>query len=412
MDLTNLETRKALVKERLQGLRTSDALMDGERPLRGFIISRHFVPATASRSLTMFKLLKNSSFRYTVISQLIPNNPWLYSEKSDLRSSNIEQLISTKDCDWDRLVSETFTDLDKVNDYDFFMSCVMPPTDHRIGLTIKKSHPSKYWIALWSDPVAYSPYANKAGDFKSPTENAKKDYENEVFKKADLLVFTNYHQMVYMLGKDLAKYRKKSIVVTHAFDPDYYPKEEVAVEKDRIVFGYVGHLDKFRNLYELAKGLKECKHREMFKVKIVGHVPEEQVDYLAQNELQDIFEIEGERSWGDALLEMKKCDFLVSMDPSYVNMDYSQQMSSKIADYLGTMKPILFMSYDKGISADIARETGNKLIPNRAEEISKFLSRIAVFGLWRPDYDSYQKYNSAYVSAAFDEEVRNRLLER
>jgi len=274
---------------------------------------------------------------------------------------------------------------------------------------IKRRNPSKFWIALWSDPVAYSPYANKAGDFKNLTENAKKDYEIEIFKKADLLVFTNYHQMVYMLGKDINKYKEKSIIITHGFDPDFYSGEIEHPSNEKIVFAYIGHLDKNRTIIELANGLKDSKFKNMFKVKIIGHLPQDQVDYLIKNDLMEIFEVQGSLSWHESLREMQKCDFLLSMDPNYLNMDYSQQMGSKIADYLGSMKPILFLSYDKGISADIAKSTGNKIIRNNAQEIAKFLDRVAVFGLWKPKFEKYQQFNSRNISRTFDSEISKRL---
>lgn len=377
---------------------------------RCFLVSRHFLPSTASRSLTMFKLLKNSSFEYIVSSQYVQNNKWLYGVKSNMTSRNIHQIITTEENEWEELVVREFFNLDPIYKFDFIMTCIMPPYDHKIGLEIKKRRNTIPWVALWSDPVAFSPYANKAGDFENVAEIKKKEYEKEIFRKADLLVFTNYHQMIYMLGDDFKKYREKSVIVHHGFDPDYYPKENYPSEEDRIVLAYIGHMDEYRNLYELANGLKLSKYGSMFKVILIGHVPEEQLDYVKKLGLEDIFEYLGEKSWEECLIEMKKCDILVSMDPNYVNMDYSQQMSSKIADYLGAKKPILFMSYDKGISADIANYTNNKLIRNRGEDVAKFLDSVATLGIWMPDYEKYEIFNSRNISAYFDKQIFLKLL--
>ncbi len=382
---------------------------ESDTNLRGYVVSRHFVPSTASRSLTMFKLLKNSRFYYTVVSQYILNNKWMYNAKSTLASQNIDQFISTDEQNWEKFVVSNFHELNEQNKFDFVITCVMPPFDHKIGLDIKSKNPDIFWIALWSDPVAFSPYADKAGDFEDPQEIKKKRYELEIFNKADLLIFTNHHQLVFMLDKELEKFSSKSIVVHHGFDDDYYPKNHINKDTEKIVLAYIGHMDDYRNLYELAKGVQLSKFKDRFEIRLIGHVPDEQLQFLKENDLDHIFHYYGELSWHDCLIEMKKCDVLVSMDPKYKNMDYSQQMSSKIADYLGSRKPVLFMSFERGISADVARLTGNKLIRNEKNAISETLDDIAVFGVWSPNLEGYEIYNARNVSREMDKEISKRL---
>lgn len=396
------------IKEKIEDLESF--LSEADYNLRGYIVSRHFIPSTASRSLTMFKLLKNSRFHYTVVSQYILNNKWMYNAKSNLAAQNIDQLISTDENNWENFVVSNFIEMNKLNKFDFVITCIMPPFDHKIGLDIKSKNPDVFWIALWSDPVAYSPYADKAGDFDNPQEIKKKNYENEIFKNADLLIFTNHHQMVFMLDKEFDKWYSKSIVVHHGYDESYYPKMNIKKETEKIVLAYIGHMDEHRNLYELAEGVRLSKFKDRFEIRLIGHVPDEQLQFLRENGLDNLFHYYGELSWQDCLIEMKKCDVLISMDPKYKNMDYSQQMSSKIADYLGSKKPVLFMSFEKGISADVARVTGNKLIQNEKCAISETLDDIAVFGVWSPNLEGYDVFNAKNVAHEMDQEISKRLI--
>ena len=407
MDFEIERTRISEVRENIPQLIPDD--IEGRRVIKGFVVSRHFIPSTASRSLTMFKLLKNSKLHFTVFSQHVFNNKWLYGKESKLYSKNIDQNISTDEYGWDEYVVNSFIRMNNIKKFDFLLTCVMPPFDHKIGSIIKERLPGILWAALWSDPVAYSPYANTAGDFENPAEIKKKEYEKQIFKEADILIFTNKYQMEYMLAEDYDHYIHKCIVVHHGFDLEYYPENTLAADDERIVCGYIGHMDEYRTVYELAEGVLGSKYKEKFRIKLIGHVPEIQRDFLMENGLGDIFEYMGELSWEDCLIEMKRCDFLITMDPDYKNMDYSQQMSSKIADYLGSFRPILFMSFPKGISADIARETGNKLIGNNKAEISKVLDDIAIFGVWKPDYDNYMNYSAKNTSAVLDDEVFRKL---
>jgi glycosyltransferase involved in cell wall biosynthesis len=402
--------RIRLRREELARIRTT--FPNDVRLVKGFVVSRHFIPSTASRSLTMFKLLSNSNINFTVISQYLSNNRWLYNAESNLWSPNINQIISTSEENWEGYVVENFLTLNKIMKFDFILTCIMPAYDHKMGLEIKMKYPGIPWIALWSDPVAYSPYANKAGDFENVGERRKKEYEKEIFSKADLLIFTNYHQMVYMLADELEKYRGKSLIIHHGFDEKYYPKDKSRNSSDKIVTAYVGHLDEYRNLYELADGLRKSKFSDRFLVKLIGHVPENQLRYIEECGLKEVFTYMGELSWEECLKEMEQCDFLITMDPNYVNMEYSQQMSSKIADYLGSKKPVLFMSYDKGISADIAKETGNRLIWNRKDDIANMMDEIAIFGIWVPLLSAYENYNENRIAAQLDKTINDRFVRK
>ena len=378
--------------------------------MKGFVISRRFIPTTNSLAIVLFKILSNSKNQYVVYSQA-SENPWNYQEDSEMRSPNIVSEIGPKDDkEWE---SEALLKCEKhfvKEGFDFLLTCVYPPFDHKIGLKFKERHPEVFWATYWGDPVANVPnvLAQVGKGYDSPEEVRKKSYENEVFEKSDLIIFTNKYQERFQLGSGYEKWKEKSLVINHPYDLRYYPRGDT-VDNGRVVISHVGHLYEVRHIYHLINAIYASKYKNKFIINIIGHLSTEQEKYIERLGLQGIFKLMGERNYHDSLQAMVSSDILLSVDATVDLIDHSIFMPSKISDYLGAKKPIIFISYSKGVAADIATETNNKLVLNNEEEILKVLDSIMEEGIWIPYYPAYERYDAKIISTILDASLEEKM---
>ena len=379
--------------------------------MKAYIVSRRFVPTTNSLAISLFKLLSSSENYYEVFSQM-SKNTWNYSVNSELISKNISSIIGDEDENiWtEEAISRGVAHIEK-SDIDFFMTCVYPPYDHKIGLKIKRKFPNTFWITYWGDPVANVPniLAEIGRTYNSQEELTKVEYEREIFEKSDLIIFTNDYQKRFMLGDEFERYSDKSISIPHSYSKLLYPKYDCNHNSDgRVVISHIGHLYKIRHIFHLINALYSNKYYNKFLFKIVGQFQRSE-NYINKLGLRGNFQFLGELDYFESLKEMHNSDILLSVDATVDIIDHSIFMPSKISDYLGAFKPILFISYDKGVAADIARETNNTLSLNNEIDIGVTLNSIIENGIWEPDYSKYQEYDSVNVSQKFDAEIRQRL---
>ena len=415
------------------------------------VISWYFPPINSSEGMCTYKLLKNSSKEYDVFTQSNKLD-WSYGSNAEVKmSDNINPIYYNEENikKWADAAYQYF--VKNANKYDSVMSRSNEPEAHDVAYKIKKNFPNIKWIASFGDPIAYNPYQNlymKKSPYKvkgndifsfslkyilSPKRIVKnlfwnfrnnkylkkhtRFYKNRktediTIKYCDYLVFNNDYQKTFMLEKYDKQIKSKSVVIPHSYDLDLYPLKSKKTKSDRIMFSYLGHLDSDRSPIQLFKALKRLKNENYdlynkITFNFYGKMAEKDKIYLIDNKLFDSVNIMNDISYIDSLQVMQSSDYLLLIDANlslYINQNIF--FPAKLADYIGSGKPIFGISMQEGASADIIRSSGGYVSSFSEDEIYLFLvnlisNKISI----QTNKDIINKYNAKKVAKDFDKFV-------
>ena len=409
--------------------------------MKGFVASWFFPPSTSAEGLVAFKLLKASKYSYDVCSSL--SNQWSYKRESQLVSENINNIaIDTDDLEtWQNEAIKKYEM--KKEEYDFIMTRSMPPESHKVGLEIKKKYPNTYWIASFADPIACNPYEllayvknglpNKLSKLimKNPKRYIPKTgilpnkglsilremqrLEKEVVDLADMFIFPSIEQCKYSLGKDYDLYKEKCLIIPHAYDKELFP-DTVDSNKEEFVFTYIGHADSIRNPIKFLEALKIIREIEpntfkKIKLRFVGNMPRNIIDVSYAFFLYNNVCIEEPVDYLESLKIMMESDCLLHVDGVFDFLENgSIFFASKLADYMGSGKPILGIVTEGSPAANILKESKNLCCnANNVQEIAENMLKV-VKGSVKVDTSYYNQYNVQNVYISLDEAIKAKKL--
>lgn len=412
--------------------------------MRVFVASWFFPPATSSEGIVTYKLLRNSRHQYDVYSST--SKLWGYKAETGLQNEqNIRSYtIETDEIDqWVEGAVKQFEILHAQNPYDCIMTCSMPPESVLIGEEIKKRHPEVKWIASMGDPIGANPYELKAyvdenaalpagqktelKNILRSTDNLAleqieenydnagiqllcklKRWENMVIEKSDLLITPTSEQMRYMLGD--RGWLPKCFVVPHSFDEDFFDKN-ATYDADKIVMSFVGYSDKIRSLEGIVQAVRLLRERnvpnlERLEVRFVGNNPQAIRDMVLNYYLDDIIRMESGVDYYESLRLMQQSDWLIHVDAFFgdVTPGGSLFFAGKLADYMGTGKPILALTGAGTPADEIVQMAGG--VCCRAWDIPAIAMEIEKILCGRQDATVHMeyrvRYNAKTVASFFD----------
>ena len=401
-----------------------------------YVVSWFFPPVNAAEGIVAFKLMKESKYSYDVFTQA-NNDKYAFKKDDKLVSKNVNPIFSNKldKKEWiNDAVDNYFNNKEK---YFCIITRCMPPESFEVGLKIKKRDKNVFWIASFSDPLAYSPYT-KLIEEKNPYKNTKftvtkpikngiwnlrrlhyrlcddpekknKRIQKKTLMNADLIVFNNTYQMKYILSRyKKYNFEKKSVIVPHSFDESFYEKVN-KFYKDKKVMSFLGHLDNYRNakvFLEAANRIKkeDKKLKDKIEFRFYGNIGEKDKVYIDKNNMSDIIKICKPVTYLESLKVMKQSDYLLLID---ANLDeYLKEnifFASKIVDYLGSGSNIFAITMDKGISKDVILKSGGVVSNFETEEVYNNLKNIINDKTKYKLNDNYIKlFNNKEVSKNFD----------
>lgn len=415
---------------------------------RILVISWYFPPVNSSEGLVTFKLLKNSKYKYDVFTQK-NSKDWAYNnEEYELVSENVKTYFS--DCDsikeW---VEEGIKFFDKNKDkYDIIMTRSMAPESHEIGQAIKEKYPEIKWIASFGDPIAKNPYLEinkevspyqvkgmgmlelgikrifspkrilmniiwnyRNNNYINKCTRIKIDekLQDQVLNNADKIIFNSEYQKDYMMNGYKEEIKKKSLILPHTFDEDFY-NYNLKDNNDKLTISYIGHCDDTRTPNTFFDALKRLKENNIdlynkLHIDFYGDLADKDKVKIIDNDLVDIVKVNKNVTYFESLEIMCKSDYLLLIDANLSTiLDKNIFFAAKLADYLGSRKPIFGITMYDGPSADILRETNNIISSFSVEEIYINLRMILENKIEFKKYN-IEKYNAKNVSKIFDEEV-------
>ncbi len=385
------------------------------------VFSWFYPPVNSSEAVVTFKLLNNSKYCYDVFSQN-GNDSWSYGKDELLKNNKNVNTIYSSSTDlkgWvDEAVNYYVENRDK---YDLVMTRSMPPESHAVGLKIKKINPYVKWIASFGDPISNNPYEDirllnyKKSKLKRLLLKCRikclklknSNLEKKIFKGSDLLIFNSEYQKNFML-KDDCNY----LILPHSYDEKLFKSINNKVINKKINISYFGGLDNTRNIHLLLEVLKDIKKElsnleDKIEIKLYGSIGSNDKEYILENKLDDIVKIESAVGYLVSLRKMQEADYLLFVDANLSPIVNSNIFfAAKLADYLGSGKPIIGITMLDGISADILRTTGNLVLTYSKSDIRNYLLKIINCEYkMSTNLEEMKKYNSKCVSATFDKKL-------
>ena len=403
------------------------------------VISWFFPPINAAEGIVTFKLLNKSMYNYDIFTQG-NNDKYAFKEDDKLKSKNIHKILSNT-LDKKTWINEAVNYyLEHKDEYFCVMTRCMPRETCEVGLKIKKKDKNVFWIASFSDPLAYSPYT-KITEEQNPYTNKKKTVSNvvnntiwhlrrlhyrtctdpekknkkiqrETFKKADLIIFNNEYQMEYMLSKyKKMNIKNKSTVIPHTYDELFYKKTN-KFYKNKKVMTFLGHLDDFRNANAFLKAVLELKNKDKdlkdkIEFKFYGNLGKKDREFIEENKMQDVIKICDSVTYMESLDIMCKSDWLLLIDADL--KEYLKDnifFASKIVDYLGSKSKVFAITMESGISGAILKKAGAVVTNFNVDNIYDALYNIIYKSV---DYNSNDEFINTFKNDEVVKKIDNLL---
>lgn len=378
--------------------------------IKGLAIIYEFPPMMSSESIVTFKYLKNSNIDYTILTIDSPDKSKGYFSDID------KNIIRFNKATFDKDVLNYLKDN---NDFDFFMTRVMPEFGHSIGFEIKRLYPHMKWISTYSDTIMNEPYMKvlrikelRKGFLKYLSFVYKNKYYikrifllkrqfQKLLKETDLLVLTNEYQKRFMLNN--TKYDNKITLISHCYEPSLYKINKRYKIDGKFNITYTGSLDEVRNpsffLESMVKMYKDGLLKDVV-INFYGNVPDK---YKNQVKDYPFIKFYNNVNYEESLAIIKQADLLLAIDSNLEKVvKEGIFLPAKLFDYLGSGNKIFALTIVPSPTSDLMHETGNYYSSydynNFKEEMIKAVKenkKIRVF----------KKYTSTYVARQFDNRI-------
>lgn len=430
--IENVEAEFSRIQSIRAGLKRL-ARPDSDGPRKGFVVSWYYPPTTAVRGIACHRLLKYSSNNYSVLfnngSAAPPFNygsninpiPFYCNEYpySDFDNSS-----------WYDLALTTYTKLSAMEGIDFVFTNSVPIPEHRIGLEIKRRDPYEKWIAFFSDPMSNNDHFTFYKRAKVLKETNNKDWENQlykeknkmreyeinIFEKANLLLFPQETLAQFMMGDLFNQYKHKIGIVPHSFEK--YADMVSCFQNDKITFSFVGSLYALQTINDLSKSIKLLKKRvsnlkDKITINIVGNVEDINLTTVKQDGVGDIINFVGEVTHADAIGWMTKSDYLISLQPRMLEKWLGFIRPAKLADYMSVKKPIILFGDGMSESEKFAAKSNNIFCLQSPELMADLFQAILEgrISASKINQDYYDEHLSSSVSLKLDGCIEKMLME-
>ncbi len=258
--------------------------------------------------------------------------------------------------------------VDEKGPYRSVYSRAMWPASHVLAALVKLENPQTRWIAEFSDPQLWNAYGERRvgnaypnplwqtlaeglreAGFEAPADlNVPHLVELLAFVLADELIFTNRHQLEFMLERlpesaELAQsVRDRSVVSHHPTLPrDYYHRSisSYALDASVVNIGYFGVFYSTRGLTEVVDALKSVTPVERARLRL--HVftadPDKLATQLAKEGLDDVVVANPFVPFFEFLNLTTRMDVLLINDARTAHVyDRNPYLPSKWSDYSGS----------------------------------------------------------------------------
>lgn len=410
-----------------------------------FTASWFFPPNTSSEGIVAYKLLRNSSHLYDVVT--VTSHKWGYKNEFPINDKNIHVILLNTDSidEWKQKSVEIFRKNHASDPYDAFMTRCMPREALEIGIALKQEFPEVPWICSLADPVGNDPYVRleikQSDDFSKrekeavltelalPAEKWTRKWENHAsnnisdqffFKRlqdtaiqtADVLIAPCFEQAAYMVNG--VEGAKKIHILPHSFDdalfemaPEIHP-----FELGKIHFSFFGYSYQQRSVRPFIEALMWIRNRcpdilSRIQMHVFGNYEDDLTKAVMQYGLGSVVVLHGSVDYFESLAIMKQSDCLLHVDtyfPEFKESGGSIFLAGKLADYVGAGKPILGITGYGSPSWNVIDLLGGKTF--RSDDICGLAHAIMKIAAGnnqiQPNVYFREQFNAKKVAPDFD----------
>lgn len=257
--------------------------------------------------------------------------------------------------------------VEQQGDYDSVYSRAMQPASHLLAALVKLRYPQTRWRAEFSDPIVWNPYGEvregpaKDDDLWRTFATAMSDagvtppavpdvpaaVELLAYALADEVVFTNQHQMEFMLGyledqRVAERVRARARWEHHPTPPRelyFEDRAEHDLPTDRVNLAYFGAFYQTRGLTEVVEALRALDPES--RARIAFHVftpnPAALESLAAEHGLGDVMLVNGHVPYLQCLNLAARMDVLLVNDArTRQHYPLNPYLPSKWSDYVGS----------------------------------------------------------------------------
>jgi len=267
--------------------------------------------------------------------------------------------------------------------FDLLHTRLNPPVSHLAGLLVARRIPALPWCAYFSDPwpphLYPAPYRSSLGRLSRWRLERLLD---RILTTAGSCVFPAARLRDHLLSGRRARFRERAVVAPHLINVWRQPQPKARGETLRIL--HTGFLMKERRLEPLLDALRLLRRRRPaetrdLRLEFIGRFPDRWSLPRPPEDLREtvVFHryVRPEKIW-DRLLE---ADVLLLVEAA---MEQGIFFPSKLADYLGAGRPILALSPQRGVAADLLAAGGGLVVdPQDVEGIARSLETLV--DAWR-----------------------------
>ena len=294
---------------------------------------------------------------------------------------------SPSDFGWIINVKKSFIKAHQEQPFDLIHSRLNPHSSHQAALFIKKSYPNIPWCAYFSDPWPPhrlpAPYQSSIGALsKWRADNLMESF----LEISGSNIFTTTYIRDYLLTHKRLEYINKSFVAPHL--STYWETSKSYIKKDRLRFRHAGIINQHRNPNILFDGVRQFLKKNKNAANII------RFEFIGRNnagpdsdplkvpeDLKTIIHFYDQETLKKTWEWLVQADILLLLEFHFSKGIF---FYAKLADYLHARRPILALSPEKGVVADLFKEGGGKIAaPNNSEQIANTIGEI--FTLWESE---------------------------
>jgi len=280
---------------------------------------------------------------------------------------------------------------------DVIVSIGPPHSSHLIGLKLSKRFNIPHIPVLidpWVDIIYYKNFKRSALTLKLDNH-----FERSVLQNARQVVFVNKStEEDYVNKYDFLK--EKTDVLYWGYDEDDFkslplnplPKEGDFLKREKIIV-HAGNLFAYQNPKNFWKQIKiENGKGNKFKIKFIGSVDKQVLDFLKEIGLMDKVELAGFLPYPEMIKQISEADALLvcASEPRHV--------PGKLFEALRTGNPIIAFGDNNEEVKNIIEDANAGMMFGYEESGEEFFRDLVKI---KPDQNYIKKYNRAEISKEF-----------
>ncbi len=255
----------------------------------------------------------------------------------------------------------------------------MPMSCHVAGHIIKR-RTGIPWISYWSDPWVTNPY--HVGLVGPLGKRINVFLEKRVLQNSDRVVFVTDTTRETVLGNYTVDWREKCHLVPHCFDRElsFLSANKHVKMTSNLTITHVGKLYHKRRPDWLFVALKEILDEnptlsQDLTLLFIGRVEERMKKLIKELSIDDFVHWLPPVSYLESLQYIHSSDILLLIDAP--SDDPSPFLPSKLADYLGSGRPIFALTPKRGETASLVKQINGWIVePDNVQEIKTALLEI------------------------------------